>query len=148
MLNYIFNEYIFATVVLYGQSIGSGPTMHLAAKHPNLIEGVILQSPFTSIRGVIRSHVWPLGYLLSFFVEERFDNLKAMANINPKLPMRIIHGLDDTLIPYEHTVQLAHVLSLLDQPFRRVLLRGDHNSLDPERLMAEQLNFFNSLKAT
>lgn len=34
-------------VILYGQSVGSGPCCHLAAKNPN-IGGMVLHSPFTS----------------------------------------------------------------------------------------------------
>jgi dienelactone hydrolase len=34
-------------VVLYGQSVGSGPTCHLAAAHPG-VAGVVLHSAFLS----------------------------------------------------------------------------------------------------
>ena len=66
--------------------MGSGPAIHLSNKYnPN---GLILMSPFTSIRDVAR---YLVGDLLGFlFVKERFVNKDKIKYA--KCPLLIIHG--------------------------------------------------------
>jgi fermentation-respiration switch protein FrsA (DUF1100 family) len=76
--------------------MGSGPASYLASTYrPGAL---ILMSPYTSIRNVVKSK---LGWLLSQMVAEHFDNLKAMVNV--QCPTFIVHGQRDSLIPYEHS---------------------------------------------
>jgi abhydrolase domain-containing protein 17 len=61
-------------VLLFGRSMGSGPATYLASKYcPGAL---ILMSPYTSIRNVVRSKV---GWALSLMVAEHFDNLKLIS---------------------------------------------------------------------
>lgn len=53
--------------------MGSGPASFLASQYrPGAL---ILMSPYTSIKNVVKSKV---GWLLSTMVAEHFDNLKMM----------------------------------------------------------------------
>lgn len=83
-------------IILYGRSIGSGPTCHLAnVRSPGMI---ILMSPFTSIRNAASN----ICGKFSLFLSDRFKNIEKIKNV--KCPVLIIHGKKDTLIPYEHAI--------------------------------------------
>jgi len=90
-------------IKLFGRSLGTGPAVALAAQH--LVAGVILVSPFTSIRSLFRSQVGPLADL----VEDRFPNEKLVSQI--RTSTLIIHGQQDTLIPPEHGRRLYDQLT-------------------------------------
>lgn len=65
--------------------MGSGPSTYLAANYnPGAL---LLMSPYTSIKNVVRSKV---GSFLSFLVAEHFDNLKLMPKVT--CPTFILHG--------------------------------------------------------
>jgi len=71
-------------IILLGRSMGSGPTVHLAAtRKPG---AVVLVSPYTSIKNLVYERVGPL----SAFVKEQFDNQSLMKEI--KSPTLLIHG--------------------------------------------------------
>lgn len=71
-------------LLIFGRSMGSGPATFLASKYnPG---GLILMSPYTSIKNVVKSKVW----FLSFMVHEHFDNLSRMSNVT--CPTFIVHG--------------------------------------------------------
>jgi abhydrolase domain-containing protein 17 len=54
VLNYISEKlrYLKTDIIVCGHSIGSGPACHLASKFPITI--LILISPYTSIRGILK----------------------------------------------------------------------------------------------
>lgn len=85
-------------ILIFGRSMGSGPAVHISSHfNPGAL---ILMSPYTSIKDVVKNKV---GFL-SFLVAEHFDNLKYMSEV--KCPTFIVHGQKDTLIPYCHSQQL------------------------------------------
>ena len=72
-------------ILLFGRSMGSGPATYLASTYrPGVL---ILMSPYTSIRNVVRSKV---GKILSSLIAEHFDNLKMMSSV--RCPTFIVHG--------------------------------------------------------
>ena len=83
------------TIVLFGRSIGSGPTCYLAEKYP--VAGVILHSPLASILRVVFDLRWTLPF-------DFFPNVDRVANID--CPVFIIHGRRDEIVPFRHAEQL------------------------------------------
>ncbi|CAL1167387.1 unnamed protein product [Cladocopium goreaui] len=81
-------------IKLFGRSLGTGPTVQLAAKAE--VAGVILISPFTSIRELFRGQIGQMAD----FLENRFPNLELTPKI--RSPTLIIHGLQDSLVSPEH----------------------------------------------
>ncbi len=75
-------------IVLYGQSMGSGPTVDLASRQP--IGGLILHSAFLSVfRVVTHYHILPWDV---------FNNLGKIDRV--KVPLLSIHGRADTIVPF------------------------------------------------
>lgn len=80
-------------ILLYGRSLGGGPSCWLAAQNP--VAGVILESTFTStFRVMTRRKIVPWDI---------FDNYNKIDQINA--PILIIHGEADEIVPHSHAVQ-------------------------------------------
>lgn len=80
-------------IVLYGESLGSGIAVQLAAKKP--VGGIILDAPYTSIADV-GARLYP--YLpVQTLILDRYDSLSRIDRI--AAPLLIVHGENDDLIP-------------------------------------------------
>ena len=97
--NYLLNErhILPEQIVLYGRSLGSGPSCYLAAKtamlHQRSVAGLILQSPLLS------------AYRVAFnfrctMIGDKFPNIDNAPNI--QCPVFIIHGTQDEVVPFWH----------------------------------------------
>lgn len=81
-------------IVVYGQSVGSGPTVHLASKHPKLA-GVVLHAPLLSGMRVLNPGMtwWPSW-------ADVFANYRLIPKVES--PTLIMHGLQDEVIDIVH----------------------------------------------
>ena len=105
-------------VVLYGRSVGGGPSVHLAAVRP--VGGVILQSTFTSAFVVVTKVP-----ILPF---DRFRNLARIDRIG--CPLLVMHGRRDGVVPFSHGLKLY---ARAAEPKRALWLDGvGHNSFPGE----------------
>ena len=77
------------SIILFGRSIGSGPTCYLAEKYP--VAGVILHSPLASILRVVVNIRWTLPF-------DYFPNVDRVAKM--ECPVFVIHGTRDEIIPF------------------------------------------------
>jgi abhydrolase domain-containing protein 17 len=81
-------------IVLYGRSVGSGPTLNVAPRVRSA--GVIIESGFTSaFRVLTRVPLLPF---------DRFRNISTIGKVNA--PVLIMHGKADTIIPFSHGAAL------------------------------------------
>ncbi|MCF7957856.1 MAG: alpha/beta hydrolase [Phycisphaerae bacterium] len=81
-------------IIAMGRSVGGGPTTHLAAGKP--LAGVILESTFVSaFRVVTRIPLIPF---------DKFKNIDLIEEVH--CPILIIHGREDTIIPFWHGQKL------------------------------------------
>eukprot|EP01127_Copromyxa_protea_P019859 TRINITY_DN652_c0_g2_i3.p1 TRINITY_DN652_c0_g2~~TRINITY_DN652_c0_g2_i3.p1 ORF type:complete len:237 (-),score=34.44 TRINITY_DN652_c0_g2_i3:76-786(-) len=91
-------------IILFGRSIGTGPASYAAARlekmQPNSLGGIILQSPYSSIRALAKELVGGIGVLSP----NPFDNESCIKKIS--CPLLLIHGKEDTLITSEHSQTL------------------------------------------
>lgn len=77
-------------IVLHGRSVGTGPTLELAAREP--VGGVIVESGFVSaFRVMTRVPLLPF---------DRFPNLRHVRRV--EAPVLVIHGTEDEVIPFSH----------------------------------------------
>ena len=87
-------------LLLYGESLGGGPAIDLASKRP--CAGLILQSPFTSIRDMA-ARVLPL-FPIHWFLRSKFDNLRKIGSV--AAPKLFFASRTDEVVAYEQTRRL------------------------------------------
>lgn len=82
-------------IVAYGESLGSGQAVRLAAKRP--VAAVVLEAPLTSTVDVARTvYFWlPIGLLLT----DKYNNERNISSVTA--PVLILHGEQDEVIPVE-----------------------------------------------
>jgi pimeloyl-ACP methyl ester carboxylesterase len=85
-------------IIVFGTSLGSGPSVFAASKTDTPFRGLILQSPFTS---VVRIKV-PVTNKLFF---DMFPNIDRIESVDS--PVFVIHGKEDEVVPVEHGEALA-----------------------------------------
>jgi fermentation-respiration switch protein FrsA (DUF1100 family) len=102
-------------ILLYGRSVGGGPSTYLAARKP--VAGMILESTFIStFRVVIPIQVLPF---------EKFPNQSHIRQTN--IPILLIHGTKDQIIPYWHSQVLY---DSIPGPKQLLSVEGaDHNDV-------------------
>jgi hypothetical protein len=80
-------------IILYGESLGSGIAVQLAAEKP--VGGLILDAPYTSIVDVAAS-AYPFLPVRGFMFD-RYETMRYLADVHA--PLLVIHGEDDEIIP-------------------------------------------------
>lgn len=80
-------------VVLYGESLGSGVAVPLAAQHE--VGGLILEAPFTSVAEVAQYHYSFIP--AAAMVWDRFDSLSWIGKV--RAPILVMHGERDRVVP-------------------------------------------------
>lgn len=117
-------------IVIYGRSIGSGPSVDLASRSsvegsahsPLDIAGLLLQSPLESgarvILGPVASY---MGYYLDIFRNyEKIDKVRA--------PVGIMHGKEDEVVPFDNGKNLHK--SAQNKSFQPLWIDGaGHNDM-------------------
>ncbi|KAK8569158.1 hypothetical protein V6N13_107020 [Hibiscus sabdariffa] len=83
-------------LILYGQSVGSGPTVDLASRLPNL-RGVVLHSPILSGMRVL----YPVKRTYWFDIYKNIDKIGAV-----NCQVLVIHGTADEVVDSSHGKQL------------------------------------------
>lgn len=86
-----------ARLVLWGRSIGSAVAVHLAASGEP-VAGLVLQSPFTSARDLLREGGYVILYALSWLGSYRFDMESDIAKVTA--PVLVVHGTGDEVVPF------------------------------------------------
>src|SRR3990170_663136 len=82
-------------MVAYGESLGSGQAVKLAAARP--VAAVVLEAPLTSTLDVARTtYFWlPLGLLIT----DQYNNERNIRTVTA--PVLVLHGEQDAVIPVE-----------------------------------------------
>jgi len=104
-------------VICMGRSLGTYMALEAAAS--TNIAGVVLISPFASIRSTVSSHLGMLGNL----VPNCFNNAELVKKVPSKLV--IIHGSRDRLVPVAEAKQIFHNAA---QPHKLFIPDIDHNA--------------------
>jgi len=115
-------------IIVFGRSLGSGPTIHLASEHPGLA-GMILQSPLrTAIKTQMPDWVGTVFKKIDIFTnEEKAHKIKHF-------PVFVIHGTTDNVVPYSHGQHLYGTLKKSNEEPDRVELYSvdgcGHNDIE------------------
>jgi len=81
-------------IYLLGQSLGTAVTVHVAVKEK--VGGIILEAPFTSVRGMVRWYIHSLPF--DYFLSARFDSLSKISKV--RVPVAIVHAKGDSVVPF------------------------------------------------
>ncbi len=84
-------------VVSYGHSLGSAPAIALAAATPAL-RALVVESGFANGQAMAES-ADPLGFPVEWLLRDPMLNTARIATVT--IPVLVMHGVDDTLIPVE-----------------------------------------------
>ncbi|KAK9934899.1 hypothetical protein M0R45_022028 [Rubus argutus] len=111
-------------VILYGQSVGSGPTLELATRLPHL-RAVVLHSPILSGLRVM----YPVKKTFWFDIYKNIDKIPLV-----NCPVLVIHGTEDDVVDVSHGKQLWELSKDKYEPLW--LKGGNHCNLElyPEYL--------------
>ncbi|KAL1363796.1 hypothetical protein HN51_011974 [Arachis hypogaea] len=101
-------------IILYGQSVGSGPTLDLAARLPRL-RAVVLHSPILSGLRVM----YPVKRTYWFDIYKNIDKIPLV-----KCPVLVIHGTADEVVDCSHGKQLWE---LCQQKYEPLWLKGGNH---------------------
>lgn len=93
-------------LILYGQSVGSGPTVDLASRLPNL-RGVVLHSPILSGMRVL----YPVKRTYWFDI---YKNIDKIGTVN--CPVMVVHGTTDEVVDCSHGKQLYELCKVKYEP--------------------------------
>ncbi|KAJ1412737.1 Serine aminopeptidase, S33 [Sesbania bispinosa] len=93
-------------LILYGQSVGSGPTLDLASRIPEL-RGVVLHSPILSGLRVL----YPVKRTYWFDIYKNIDKIGMV-----KCPVLVIHGTADEVVDVSHGKQLWDLCKVKYEP--------------------------------
>jgi uncharacterized protein len=114
-------------LVYWGRSIGTAMAAYAANRHAP--DGVVLEAGFPTGRSIFENS--PVMFVLTFFATYRFPTAELMSNV--MVPALVLHGDEDTIIPYELGQRLYEALP---GPKTFVTIDGaDHN--DPVPTNAE-----------
>jgi uncharacterized protein len=109
-------------LVLWGESLGSGVAVAVAAEQP--VGRVILEAPFTSAVALGAQHYWYLPVRL--LMKDQFHSDSRIGKVTA--PLMIMHGVHDRTVPYAMGERL---FELANQPKHLVrFLDGGHDDLD------------------
>jgi len=132
-------------IVIFGRSIGSGPSVDLASRKvegssgsPLDVAGVLLQSPIESgARVAFGPMTSYLGYSLDIFKNyEKIDKITA--------PVAIMHGTTDTVVKVANGENLHKSLK---SPFRPLWIDGHgHNDMPNDKCFAYAKSFLDTLR--
>mmetsp|Transcript_37715 Transcript_37715/g.48816 ORF Transcript_37715/g.48816 Transcript_37715/m.48816 type:complete len:397 (-) Transcript_37715:146-1336(-) len=128
------------SIVLYGRSIGSGPTIDLASRPfcRDSIAGVILQSPILSGGSVLLGP--SAGQAARPF--DIFTNYAKIGRVNR--PVAVMHGTNDEVVPLVNGQRLS---SLCVRPYQPFWIDGHgHNDMPPNLCDDYALRFLTSLQ--
>ncbi|MEM9679409.1 MAG: alpha/beta hydrolase [Bacteroidota bacterium] len=117
--DYISKSFSDQDIVLYGRSLGTGIATYLAAN--NSANQLILETPYYSIEDVAQ-------YRFPFFSVKRLLKYKIPTYQylkNVKCPVTIIHGTEDTVVPYGSGKKL---MDLKMNNIKFVTVEGGHHN--------------------
>ena len=109
-------------ILVVGESLGTGVASYVVSKRPAV--GLALIAPFTSAVDVASKVYWflPVRWMMS----DPFDSVSHLKNV--KIPLRIVQGTNDEVIPISLGRKLLELYSGDDKAFEEVPHFG-HNDI-------------------
>lgn len=113
-----------SALFVMGRSMGSAPALHIAHTFPERIQGVIIESGFADLFSVLVRLGLPAAAFGSLI--DPLGNERKAREL--RLPLLVIHGEQDTLIPVQHGQRLYDAAPSARKELLRIPGAG-HNDL-------------------
>lgn len=102
-----------AAIVVFGQSLGAAVAVYYVAHTPHRshIRALVIESAFASHRDIAREKLagfwltWPFQWLAQWTISDAYSPVAVVGQVAP-VPLLLIHGDRDRLIPLEHSERL------------------------------------------
>lgn len=107
-------------------------------KNGTPIGGLILQSPYTSLKELIKEKI---SIVSNFLGIDGWNNLEIMISIS--CPILFMHGQQDNLIPIQHSIHL-HAKSISKYKHLEEIEYADHNSIHRETILEHVRTFLDT----
>jgi pimeloyl-ACP methyl ester carboxylesterase len=114
----------FGDLWLMGRSLGSMSALELAAACPEQVRGLIIESGFSNVARVMKQ--WgrlPVAAPLDHFDQECLDMVRGIT-----MPVLILHGSADQVVPYREAVELHQNLGSAAKKLVTIVNAG-HNDI-------------------
>lgn len=120
------------SIIIYGRSIGTGIASYVAANVK--AKALVLETPYYSIPDLFSAYA-PI-YPMSRMAKYKLPVYEYLPDV--KMPVTIMHGTNDHVIPYSRAAKLKNVLQAKDRFV--TFEKGQHNDLGEYRLYADVLD--------
>jgi len=130
---YAFAAARYPRIAVWGESLGTGVAIALAAEKP--VDRIVLESPYTSTVDIAAANYWFLPVRL--LMRDQFRSDLRIAKV--EAPVLILHGEADGIIPIVYGERLLALA-----PGKKQLIRfpkGSHNDLDDYGAMDAAVKF-------
>ncbi len=124
-------------IVPWGESLGTGVAVAIAAEHP--VGGLVLESPFTSTADIAAAIYWFLPVRL--LMQDQFHSDDRIARVTA--PVLVMHGDRDGVVPIRYGERLFAMIKSSKQFVR--FTGGGHSDLDAFGALDAVRNFLNKL---
>jgi len=113
-------------IVPFGRSLGSGPTVDLVSRHPEIRGMVLLSGLESGARAIFNKAVSFVGYPLDIFRNYmKIDRVQART--------LVIHGTNDNVVPWRNGHNIYSALQQRGLAHEPLWLEGrGHNDIPPE----------------
>jgi uncharacterized protein len=126
-------------IVLYGESLGTGVAVPMAAEHPNL-KALVLEAPYTQLISVdVPEFIWMPPWWIA---HNEFDNEAKIERV--RIPLLVLFGDNDSVVPNEQGRRL-YELAKTDKSLE-VIAGGGHADLYKFDAAAKVISFLENAK--
>ncbi|MHA2330829.1 MAG: alpha/beta hydrolase [Candidatus Hodarchaeales archaeon] len=110
-----------------GRSLGSAPAIELASNYPEHLKGLIIESGFSNTYDLLRKVGVPPN-LLDPVIEKQYSNCEKIKHV--KLPLLVIHGENDFIIPFQDGQELYHSCGVQENKKQLLMIKNaGHNDI-------------------
>lgn len=113
-------------VLLFGRSLGSGPTIELASRLGHNLGGIVLIAALSSCVRVVFNSPTTMKF-------DMFTNIDKIDRI--EMPIFCVHGMADEVVPFSHGVDLSRRCKYAIEPLW--IRNAGHNNLESSRFQKE-----------
>ncbi len=128
-----------ARLFIKGRSLGSAPAIYVAQQRPDMFHGLIIESGFADAPSIFHEIGTTLSALLPHDDALPLYNSRKLHRVH--IPLLVIHGQKDTVIPSHHADTLYNASPSHDKTLT-IIEQAGHNDL----LIVNPARYFDSVR--